>query len=92
MSFVDLYNDYHEGYEAGYSASLLEIEKLKQENKEGYHKGFIDGITSSKYIIGNKKEELEEKDKMFKLELPEDVTIYQYVIEVLEELLEMIKW
>ena len=64
---------------------------ILKENKEAYHKGFIDGITSSKYIIGNKKEELEEKDKMFKLDLPEDATIYQFTIEILEELLEMIK-
>ena len=75
--------------------NLLEkMDKLKREN-DGYHKGFIDGITSSKYIIGNKKEELEVQLEILLNDnsgLFTDTTIMlDQEINLLEELLEMIK-
>lgn len=75
--------------------TLRYIEKLQNEAKEGYHKGFIDGITSSKYIIGNKKEELEVQLEILLNDnsgLFTDTTIMlDQEINLLEELLEMIK-
>lgn len=63
---------------------------------EAYHKGFIDGITSSKYIIGNKKEELEVQLEILLNDnsgLFTDTSIMlDQEINLLEELLEMIKW
>lgn len=71
------------------------IDKLQKENKDGYHKGFIDGITSSKYIIGNKKEELEVQLEILLNDNNEyyiDTSIIlDQEIRLLEELLEMIK-
>ena len=71
------------------------IQDLQKENKEAYHKGFIDGITSSKYIIGNKKEELEVQLEILLNDnsgLFTDTTIMlDQEINLLEELLEMIK-
>ena len=52
-----------------------------------YIYAFTKGEGSMKAKIIDKIEELEEKDKMFKLELPEDVTIYQYAIDILKEIL-----
>ena len=63
---------------------------------EAYHKGFIDGITSSKYRIGNKKEELEVQLEILLNDnsgLFTDTSIMlDQEINLLEELLEMIKW
>ena len=78
-----------------YKIVLNLIDKLQKETKEGYHKGFIDGITSSKYIIGNKKEELEVQLEILLNDnsgLFTDTTIMlDQEINLLEELLEMIK-
>ena len=75
--------------------TLRFIKKLQKENKEAYHKGFIDGITSSKYIIGNKKEELEVQLEILLNDnsgLFTDTSIMlDQEINLLEELLEMIK-
>lgn len=75
------------------------IDKLQKENKNlkekykninWYYENQKDNFVH-KDKIRAKIKELEEKDKMFKLDLPEDATIYQFTIEILEELLEMIK-
>lgn len=63
---------------------------------EGYHKGFLDGITSSKYIIGNKKEELEVQLEILLNDnngyYIDTSIVLDQEIRLLEELLEMIKW
>ena len=75
--------------------ATLDLNDMYDEYKEAYHKGFIDGITSSKYIIGNKKEELEVQLEILLNDnsgLFTDTTIMlDQEINLLEELLEMIK-
>ena len=68
------------------------IDKLQKENKEAYHKGFIDGIISSKYIIGNKKEEYEDMLKTLNNKRDTDriKAINERIIGY-KELMEMIK-
>lgn len=66
-----------------------EIEEYKKQiDLEFVEENYIEkSKVVSKNKIRAKIKELEERNKMFKLELPEDVTIYLYVIEVLKELL-----
>ena len=61
-------------------------------NNEAYHKGFIDGIISSKYIIGNKKEEYEDMLKTLNNKRDTDriKAINERIIGY-KELMEMIK-